>query len=102
LAAHAHFDRDEMAIVDAARDQYESIGPATFNLLEKQVQFSVKYEIRSDDIVTIEHAIKTVDADAKINVDIDTKTVSVDSWLMPEEFLVAFVDEDYDVTIAEW
>jgi copper chaperone len=65
------------------------------------VKFSVKNEIRSDDISMIEHAMKTVDGDAKVNVDIDTKTVSVDSWLMPEEFLVAFVDEDFDVTIVE-
>ena len=66
------------------------------------MKFSVKDEIRSDDISMIEHAMKTVDADAKVNVDIGTKTVSVDSWLMPEEFLVAFADEDYDLTIAEW
>ncbi len=46
--------------------------------------------------------MKTVDADAKVDVDIGTQTVSVDSWLMPEEFLVAFYDEEYDVTIAEW
>ncbi|CAB3756584.1 copper chaperone [Paraburkholderia solisilvae] len=65
------------------------------------MKFSVKNEIRSDDISTIEHAMKTVDADARVDVDIDAKTVSVDSWLMPEEFIVAFVDEDYDVTIAE-
>ena len=65
------------------------------------MKFSVKHEIRSDDISTIEHAMKTVDTDAKVNVDIDAKTVSVDSWLMPEEFLVAFEDEDYDVTIVE-
>ena len=65
------------------------------------MKFSVKDEIRSGDILTIEHAMKTVDVDAKVSVDIDTKTVSVDSWLMPEEFLVAFVDEDYDVTITE-
>jgi copper chaperone len=65
------------------------------------MKFSVKDEIRSDDILAIEHALKTVDGDAKVNVDIGTKTVSVDSWLMPEEFLVAFVDEDYDVTIVE-
>jgi copper chaperone len=65
------------------------------------VKFSVKDEIRSEAILAIEHAMKTVDADAKVNVDIDAKTVSVDSWLMPEEFLVAFVDEDYDVIIVE-
>ncbi|MGF6758178.1 copper chaperone [Paraburkholderia sp. GAS42] len=65
------------------------------------MKFSMKNEIRSDDVSTIEHAMKTVDADAKVNVDIDAKTVSVDSWLMPEEFLVAFEDENYDVVIVE-
>jgi copper chaperone CopZ len=65
------------------------------------MKFSVKNEIRSDEIVTIEHALKAVDADAKVSIDIDTQTVSVDSWLMPEEFIVAFVDEDYDVAITE-
>ena len=65
------------------------------------MKFSMKSEVRSDDVPTIEHAMKSVDADAKVNVDIDAKTVNVDSWLMPEEFLVAFEDEDYDVTIVE-
>jgi copper chaperone len=68
---------------------------------KRQVKFSVKNEIRSDDVSTIEHAMKSVDADAKVNVDIDTHTVSVDSWLMPEEFLVAFDDENLDVIIVE-
>jgi len=66
-----------------------------------QMKFSVKQHIHSDDIATLEHAMRTVDADAKVHVDIDTKTVSVDSWLMPEEFIVAFVDEEYDVRIVE-
>jgi hypothetical protein len=61
----------------------------------------MKNEIRTDDVPTIEHAMKTVDADANVNVDVGSKMVSVDSWLMPEEFLVAFEDEDYDVTIVE-
>ena len=65
------------------------------------MKFSMKNEIRSDDVSTIEHAMKTVDADAKVNVDIDARTVSVDSWLMPEEFLVAFDDENLDVIIVE-
>jgi len=65
------------------------------------MKFSVKDELRSDNISAIEHAIKTVDADAKVNVEIDLKTISVESWLMPEEFIVAFVDEGYDVTITE-
>lgn len=65
------------------------------------MKFSLKNEIRSDDIATIEQAIKSVDADAKVDIDIEAKTVGVDSWLMPEEFLIAFVDENYDVTITE-
>jgi copper chaperone len=65
------------------------------------VKFLMKNEIGSDDVPTIDHAMKTVDGDAKVNVDIDAKTVSVDSWLMPEEFLVAFEDENFDVVIVE-
>jgi copper chaperone len=65
------------------------------------VKFSIKNEVRADDIPTIEQAMKSVDGDAKVSVDIGTKTVSVDSWLMPEEFFVAFDDENYDVTILE-
>jgi copper chaperone len=65
------------------------------------VKFSMKSDIRPDDISAIEHAMKTVDADAKVSVDVAAQMVSVDSWLMPEEFLVAFEDEDYDVLIAE-
>jgi len=66
------------------------------------VKFSMKTEIRTGDLSTIEHAMKSVDADAKVEVDVGAQTVSVDSWLMPEEFLVAFYDEDLDVAIAEW
>ena len=65
------------------------------------MKFSVNNEIRQNDISTIEGAMKTVDTDAKVDVDINAKMVSVDSWLMPEEFLVAFHDEDYDVLIVE-
>lgn len=65
------------------------------------MKFSMKNEIHSGDVPTIEHAMKTVDGDAKVNVDLDAKTVSVDSWLMPEEFLVTFEDENYDVIIVE-
>ncbi|MGF6482505.1 copper chaperone [Paraburkholderia sp. JPY419] len=66
------------------------------------MKFSMKTEIRADDVSTIEHAMKSVDPDAKVAVDVGTQSVSVDSWLMPEEFLVAFYDEDYDVAIKEW
>lgn len=66
------------------------------------MKFAMKTEIRTDDLSTIVHAMKSVDADAKVDVDVGAQTVSVDSWLMPEEFLVAFYDENYDVGIAEW
>ncbi|MGF6975753.1 copper chaperone [Paraburkholderia sp. JPY465] len=66
------------------------------------MKFSMKTEIRADDVSTIEHAMKSVDPDAKVAVDVGTQSVSVDSWLMPEEFLVAFYDEDYDVAIKDW
>lgn len=66
------------------------------------MKFAMKTEIRTDDLATIVHAMKSVDADAKVDVDVGAQTVSVDSWLMPEEFLVAFDDEDMDVGIAEW
>ncbi|NVH76911.1 copper chaperone [Paraburkholderia sp. JPY432] len=66
------------------------------------MKFAMKTEIRKDDLPTIVHAMKSVDADAKVDVDVGAQTVSVDSWLMPEEFLVAFYDEDLDVGIAEW
>ena len=66
------------------------------------MKFAMKTEIRTDDLAKIVHAMKSVDADAKVDVDVDAQTVSVDSWLMPEEFLVAFYDENMDVGIAEW
>lgn len=66
------------------------------------MKFSMKSQIRADDRSMIEHALKSVDADAKVDVDVDKQTVNVDSWLMPEEFIVAFTDEDLDVAITEW
>jgi copper chaperone len=85
-------------------DADASIGHALFKRYRPEkwkVKFSIKNEIRADDIPTIEQAMKSVDGDAKVDVDIEAKTVSVDSWLMPEEFFVAFDDENYEVTILE-
>ncbi|KVA30600.1 hypothetical protein [Burkholderia cepacia] len=66
------------------------------------MKFAMKTEIHTEDLSTIVRAMKSVDADAKVDVDVGAQTVSVESWLMPEEFLVAFYDEDLDVGIAEW
>jgi copper chaperone CopZ len=65
------------------------------------MKFSVKEIIHPDDISRIESAMKSVDVDATVDVDVGANTVSVDSWLMPEEFFVAFHDEDYSVAILE-
>ncbi|WP_109477095.1 hypothetical protein [Paraburkholderia sp. C35] len=65
------------------------------------MRFSIKETIHSDDISRIERAMKSVDDEAKVDVNVGANTVSVDSWLMPEEFFVAFHDEDYNVAILE-
>ncbi|WP_377747247.1 hypothetical protein [Paraburkholderia dipogonis] len=52
-------------------------------------------------VSTIENAMNIVDIAAKVNGDIGTKRTSVESRLMPEKFLVAFEDENYDVIIVE-
>ena len=66
------------------------------------MKFSMKTAILTDDAPTIVHAMKSVDPDAKVEVDVGAQSVSVDSWLMPEEFLVAFYDDNYEVKIKEW
>jgi copper chaperone len=52
-----------------------------------------------NDAAVLTRAMRTVEPDAK--VDVDARTVKVDSWLFAEEFLVAFVDAGYDVTLVE-
>ncbi|MGY6258052.1 copper chaperone [Paraburkholderia caledonica] len=53
------------------------------------------------DAQTLARAIATVDPDAKVAVDVDARTVTVDSWLLAEEFLVAFEDTGYEVKISK-
>ncbi|TAL92938.1 MAG: copper chaperone [Paraburkholderia sp.] len=43
----------------------------------------------------------TVDPDAKADVNESTGDVTVDSWLLAEECLIAFEEARYDVRIAE-
>ncbi|PMS18355.1 hypothetical protein C0Z18_17420 [Trinickia dabaoshanensis] len=66
------------------------------------MKFAMKTEIHTDDLCTIVRAMKSVDSDAQVEVDVGAQTVTVDSWLMPEEFLVAFNDEELEVSIAQW
>ena len=66
------------------------------------MKFAMKTEIHTDDLCTIVRAMKSVDSDAQVDADVGAQTVTVDSWLMPEEFLVAFNDEELEVSIAQW
>ncbi len=65
------------------------------------MEFEVKKMTGSDDSHVIARAIATVDPDAKVDVDINAKTVKIDSWLMAEEFLVAFDETGYEVKLTE-
>ncbi|MFM0653503.1 copper chaperone [Paraburkholderia sediminicola] len=63
------------------------------------MEFKLNELTGNNDVAVISHAVWTVDPDAKVNVDVSTMAVEIDSWLMPEEFLVAFEEAGYDVKI---
>lgn len=65
------------------------------------MQFEIKKTTGNDDSNVITRAIGTVDPDAKVEVDINARTVKIDSWLMAEEFLVAFDEAGYEVKLTE-
>lgn len=65
------------------------------------MKFAVKNMTGEDDSHVIVKALRTVDPDAKVNVDESTHSVNVDSWLLAEEFLIAFNEAGYDVRITE-
>jgi copper chaperone len=50
---------------------------------------------------TLARAIGAVDPDAKVDVDVDARIVKIDSWMMAEEFLVAFEDAGYKARISK-
>lgn len=64
------------------------------------MEFRLNELAGNDDVAVISHAVWTVDPDAKVNVDVTKMVVDVDSWLMPEEFLVAFEEAGYEVKIT--
>ena len=65
------------------------------------MKFEVKNMTGGDDSRVITKAIGTVDPDAKVAVDESTRYVTVNSWLLAEEFLIAFEEAGYDVRITE-
>jgi copper chaperone len=54
------------------------------------MEFPVKAMLGNDDAGVIAQAIRTVDPDAEVDVNLDAKTVEVESWLISDEFLIAF------------
>ena len=66
----------------------------------ESLKFLVRNEIGDADVQRIERAMKKVDADASVSVDVASRTVAIESWLMPEEFIVAFTDENLDAKIV--
>jgi copper chaperone len=64
------------------------------------MEFTVKAMLGNDDAGVIAQAIRTVDPDAEVDVNLDAKTVEVESWLISDEFLIAFEEAGYDVRIT--
>ncbi|CAG4892331.1 copper chaperone [Paraburkholderia gardini] len=54
------------------------------------MKFEVKNMTGGDDSRVIAKAIGSVHPDAKVDVDESTRCVTVGSWLLAEEFLIAF------------
>lgn len=63
------------------------------------MRFEVTKMTGNDDRTRIAAAIGRVDPDAGVEVDANARTIDVDSWLYPEEFLIAFFEAGYDVRI---
>ena len=67
---------------------------------QSNMEFKLNELTGKDDMNIITRAIRSVDPDAQVGVDLRAMTVQVDSWLMPEEFLIAFNEIGYDVRIS--
>jgi copper chaperone len=67
----------------------------------EHLEFDLEKMTGDGDAQTLARAIGTVDPDAKVDVDVSARTVKVDSWLLAEEFLVAFEDAGYKVKISK-
>ena len=67
----------------------------------EHMEFEVEKMTGDGDAQKLARAIGAVDPDAKVNVDVDARIVKVDSWMMAEEFLVAFEDAGYQAKISK-
>lgn len=65
------------------------------------MKFLLDHAIDNEAVKTITHEVWTVDPDAKARVNQAARLVDVDSWLFPEEFVVAFADAGFSARIKE-
>lgn len=67
----------------------------------QHMKFEAERMTGEADAKTLARAIGAVDPDAKVDVDVDTKIIKIDSWLLAEEFLIAFEDAGYKAKISK-
>ncbi len=67
----------------------------------EHLEFEVEKMTGGGDAQALVRAIGAVDPDAKADVDVDARIVKIDSWMMAEEFLVAFEDAGYKAKISK-
>ncbi|WGY69645.1 hypothetical protein KEC55_06590 [Burkholderia cepacia] len=65
------------------------------------MEFVLDHSLDDETARAVEHEIWRVDPDAKVEIDRATSHVKVESWLFPEEFVVAFEDAGYSVRIKD-
>lgn len=63
------------------------------------MEFEVREMRRNDDAGRITAAVGSVDPQAQVAIDERTRKIDVDSWLYPEEFLIALYEAGYDARI---
>ena len=67
----------------------------------EHMEFEMEKTTGGGDAQTLARALGAVDPDAKVDVDVDAGIVKIESWMMAEEFLVAFEDAGYKAKISK-
>lgn len=65
------------------------------------MRFEVLAMTGHDDASHIAAAVSSVDPQAQVAIDAGARAIDVDSWLYPEEFLIALYEAGYDAKIKQ-
>ncbi|CAB3657329.1 hypothetical protein [Trinickia soli] len=65
------------------------------------MRFEVAMMTGNDDAARIAAAVGSVDPQAEVEVNAGARAIEVDSWLYPEEFLIALYEAGYDARIKQ-